>query len=231
MKEVFKVFMDLGGRIKLANLDLTSKRAWLIALLKSVVIVTAFLSAYLFRFDLTIPSTYWPHITHLIVPLVLIKLISFRKMGLHHGWWRYVSLIDVIDIFKANVVGSLVFILYVTFVHGLQGVPRSVLLLDGVLCFLLICGVRFVTRAYRENYFAMPGAKKDHLTQMLIFGAGSAGQMIVREVRSNPDLGKNVIGFIDDDPSKAEMKFQGVKSLVIVTISSGFWFEATSMKW
>ena len=213
MKEKFKVFPDLEGWVKMTRLDLTSRRAWFVALLKSVVIVIAFVSAYLFRFDLTIPRDYWPHISHLVVPLVLIKLISFRRMGLHHGWWRYVSLIDVIDIFKANVVGSLVFILYVIFVHGLEGVPRSVLLLDGVLCFLLICGVRFVTRAYRENYFVMPGTRKDHLTQTLIFGAGSAGQMIVREVRQNQDLDKNIIGYIDDDPSKTGMKFQGVTVL------------------
>ncbi len=194
-------------------MNLADKRAWLILLIKSIVIITAFLGAFLLRFDLSIPQVYWPHIGQLIIPLVLIKLVVFRRMGLNHGWWRYVSLADVFDIFKANLVASVAFILYVLFVHGPQGMPRSVLILDFGLCFLLVCGVRFVTRAYRENYFVRPGTRLDHLTQTLVIGAGAAGQMIAREIRQNPDTGKNIVGFIDDDPSKAGMKFQGVSVL------------------
>ncbi len=208
MGEILQTLKDLGGRTKMENLDLSDKRAWFILLLKSTVITVAFLIAYLLRFDLTIPKIYWPHIGTLILPLILIKLICFRKMGLKHGWWRYVSLADVIDIFKANVLGSLVFILYVIFIHGLQGVPRSVLLLDGVTCFMLVCGIRFVTRAYRENYLPVNNNRSGKV-QTLIIGAGAAGQMIAREVRQNPDLGKTVVGYIDDDPSKTGMKFLG----------------------
>jgi len=199
----------IGQQIKIANLDLVEKRAWFIILLKSVVILTAFLSAYLLRFDLTIPEIYWSHIKKLIVPLILIKLICFRTMGIKSGWWRYVSLGDVIDIFKANLVGSLAFVLYVVFIYGIIGVPRSVLLLDGMLCFLLVCAIRFVTRAYRENYFPMIANHQNGKVQMLIVGAGAAGQAIAREIRQNPDLGKVVIGYIDDDSSKVGRKFLG----------------------
>ena len=197
----------------MAKFDLTSKRAWFILTLKSFVIVLAFVGAYLFRFDLTIPEEYWRHIGHLLIPLVALKLICFRRMGLSHGWWRYVSLADVIDIFKANVVGSIAFTLYVVFAHNMEGLPRSVLLLDFVLCFLLVCGVRFVTRAYRENYLPNPGRSGKGKTRTLIVGAGAAGQMIAREIRQNPDLKKTVVGYIDDDPSKHGMKFIGVEVL------------------
>ncbi len=213
MSEVSKVLKSIREMFMFKSLDLTNRRGWFIVALKSAVIVVSFLSAYLVRFDLTIPRNYWPHITHLIVPLILIKLFCFRKMGMKHGWWRYVSLADVFVIGKANVVASLAFIMYVVFVHGQAEMPRSVLLIDGVLCFLLVCGVRFVTRAYRENYFTLRGKSTKHLTQMLVIGAGSAGQMIVREIRQNPALGKHVVGFIDDDPSKAGLTFQGVAVL------------------
>lgn len=187
-------------------------RARFILVLKSTLIALAFIAAYFFRFDLTIPSGYWPHILHLILPIILIKLVCFRKMGLNHGWWRYVSLADVVDIFKANVVASLAFILYVVFIYGIQGVPRSVLLLDGVFCFLSMCGVRFITRAYRENYLPF-GVKNQDWSRTLIIGAGSAGQMIAREIRQNPELRKSIIGYIDDDPSKHGLKFLGSEVL------------------
>lgn len=189
------------------------KRFWLILLFKVCLIAFSLLLAFLLRFDFTIPSADWRLFAQLLAPLVAIKIAVFWHMGLNHGWWRYVSIADVLEIFKANVFASALFVLYVAFSHGMTGVPRSVLLLDGVLCFLLGCGVRLVTRAYRENYFPMPTMQENNLKKVLVVGAGSAGQAIVREMRQNPSLGISVVGFIDDDPEKQEQHFHGVPVL------------------
>jgi FlaA1/EpsC-like NDP-sugar epimerase len=70
-------------------------------------------------------------------------------------------------------------------------------------------GVRFVTRAFRENYFPMPMHNAPEKTRILVVGAGDAGQMIVREIRKNSRLRSEVIGFLDDDPKKKRERFQG----------------------
>ncbi len=189
------------------------KRFWLILTFKLFLIIFSLLLAFLLRFDFTLFPADWHLFTQLLAPLVVIKLMVFWKMGLNHGWWRYVSIADVIDLLKANVFASALFVLYVVFVHGLLGMPRSVLLLDGLLCFLLGCGVRLATRAYRENYFPMPTMQEDNLKKVLVVGAGCSGQAIVREMRQNPSLGISVVGFVDDDPDKAEQHFHGVSVL------------------
>ena len=50
---------------------------------------------------------------------------------------------------------------------------------------------------------------------MLVIGAGSGGQMVVRELQLNPNLGSTAIGFVDDDPRKQGMRMLGLKVLGI----------------
>ena len=188
-------------------------RFWLVLLLKSAIICAAFYGAFLLRFDFDVPPEYLETFFRLLPWLLVLKLVVFFRMGLFQGWWRYVSLDDVFDILKANVTASLGLVLYVVFFHGIPGVPRSVLVLDGFLCFLLACGVRVTTRAFRENYLPMPRLRKQELSPILIVGAGEAGQTIAREIRKNNLLNKKVVGFIDDDLGKRHSRFQGIPVL------------------
>ncbi|MDT8422821.1 MAG: nucleoside-diphosphate sugar epimerase/dehydratase, partial [Desulfuromonadales bacterium] len=190
-------------------------RVQLIVLVKSLIIVSAFLLAFLVRFDLSLPPTYRTQILLLVPPLLAIKLLVFWKIGLFKGWWRYVSMPDLMQILAGNLLASLLFISYVVIVHRLGQVPRSVLILDGVFCFLLMGGVRFATRAFRESFLPrMNGHNGDQQKRrVLVVGAGEAGQMIVREVRSNPRLNMTIVGFVDDDPLKRNGVFQGLQVL------------------
>jgi len=193
--------------------QLRENRSWLIFIFKTCLIITSLLLAFMLRFDFSLSPAGWQLFTQLLVPLLIIKLAVFWKMGLNHGWWRYASIADVIEIFKANVFASALFVLYVGFVHGMAGMPRSVLLLDGTICFLLGCGIRLATRAYRENYFPMTQIQEEKLKKVLLVGAGAAGQLIVREIRQNPNLAISVVGYIDDDPDKQNRHFNGVPVL------------------
>ncbi len=190
-----------------------NNRFWVIIFLKAVVVLSAFLFAFSIRFDFVIPKEYWPRIVSLLPPLLAIKLVVFWRIGLFKGWWRYVSMPDLVQIFKGNLIASLIFVGYAVFVYRLEQIPRSVLVLDGIFCFMLMGGVRFATRAFRENYLPMingSGAKK---SRILVVGAGDAGQMIVREVRSNARLDLELVGFVDDDHLKQKGLFQGLKVL------------------
>jgi FlaA1/EpsC-like NDP-sugar epimerase len=188
-------------------------RMIIIFVMTSLIIVSSFLLAYVIRFDFFIPSVYWPRIAVLVPAVLAIKLAVFWRFGCFRGWWRYVSMPDLLQIAKANFLGSFIFVVYAVLVYRLDQIPRSVLILDGVFCFLTVGGIRFATRAFRE-YFT-PHRQGTELKQLrvLIVGAGDAGQLIAREVRSNPQLAINVIGFIDDDPVKRKGTFQGLTVL------------------
>jgi FlaA1/EpsC-like NDP-sugar epimerase len=185
------------------------KRFCLILLFKVALISVSFLLAFLLCFDLHTVQADWALFERLIVPVLLIKLVVFWAMGLNHGWWRYVSISDVFNLFLANLTASSIAFFYVAIGPGLAGVPRSLFLLDVMICFLIGCGIRIITRAWRENYFPMGSAPNDCGKRVLIVGAGSAGQMIVKEMRVNPALKISVVGFIDDDPTKLNQHFQG----------------------
>jgi FlaA1/EpsC-like NDP-sugar epimerase len=188
-------------------------RVIFILLLQMGIVAGAFYLAFLLRFDFAIPATYKIIFFDLLPPLFILKVLIFSRSGLFQGWWRYVSLADAVDILKANILASLGFVLYIVFFYGMAGIPRSVLFLDGFLSFLLACGMRVVTRAFRENYLPMPRFRKKELAPVVIVGAGQAGQAIAREIRQNTSLGKKVIGYIDDDRMKWNRRFQGIPVL------------------
>ncbi len=185
-------------------------RFTLIFFMTALLTMAALFLAYSIRFDFDIPLPFWFRFETLLPVVILIKLPLFWHFGCFKGWWRYVSMPDLVQIFKANVIGTCLFVIYAVLMYRLDGIPRSVLFLDGLICFVLVGGVRFLTRAVREQYF--PVLKFSDLQKkkrVLIFGAGHAGQMIAREIQSNPELGLGIVGFIDNDPFKQKTTFLG----------------------
>lgn len=177
--------------------------------LQIVFIIAALLISMALRFDMKIPDVYWGRMVVMLPAMLVIKLVVFWAVGLFRGWWRYVSMADLILILKGNFIASLCVVFYGVLVYRLEGIPRSVLIMDGIFCFLFMAGIRFLTRAFRENYFPMPRRKKVPKSRTLVVGAGDAGQMIAREIRQNPKLNLEFVGFIDDDPNKQKQTFQG----------------------
>jgi FlaA1/EpsC-like NDP-sugar epimerase len=143
--------------------------------------------------------------------VVVGKLIVFAGFGLYQKWWRYVSGRDFLLIVRAVAVASailvVVFAVAKPFAHGL---PRSVEVTDFVLTMLLIAGARLAVRLIVER--PTRGARLPK-HEVLVIGAGSGGQMVVRELQLNPNLGATAIGFIDDDPRKRGMRMLGLKVL------------------
>ena len=89
---------------------------------------------------------------------------------------------------------------------GPPGFPRSLYFLDFLLCFGATAGIRLAVRLVAE---ATAHADSSGAQRTLIYGAGAAGVMLLRESRGNAGLNFSVVGFIDDDLSKAGMRIQG----------------------
>jgi FlaA1/EpsC-like NDP-sugar epimerase len=174
-------------------------------------ISSAYFFAFYIRFDFSLPSKYFPFFSETISYLVLIKVLTFHYFGLFAGLWRYVSMEDLWQIIKANIISTVVFMLLAGFVLRLHSFPRSIFILDFILCVGLISGVRFANRAFREKFRPMPLGRKKIKT--IIVGAGTSGIMILKELRNNPQFDYDVVGFVDDDPSKKGFSIYGLKVL------------------
>lgn len=192
---------------------LIERRLLLIICLQTAIVAAAYAFSFLLRFDFRIPQPYLGFFWQSLLPVLMIKGVIFYRFGLYSGWWRYVSMDDLLGIVKANALATLLITAGFFFYNRFEGIPRSVIALDGIICFLLIGGVRFATRAWRENYLPLTMRAKTPSRQLLIIGAGDAGQAIVRELRQNQNLDLEPIGYVDDDPLKNGNSFLGIRVL------------------
>jgi FlaA1/EpsC-like NDP-sugar epimerase len=172
----------------------------------------AYFGAIALRFDFTVPADLEPILVHSAVVAVACKLVAFWSTGQYSGWWRHVSIRDVEGIVRGNVVGSLLFLCAMVFGIGLDGFPRSVFLIDLVLCTAATCGVRVALRLVRERHGrALVVRRIDTLA--LIVGAGTAGIRLLEDIESRPSQSVGVVGFLDDDPGKQGVHIAGAQVL------------------
>jgi len=179
-------------------------------LLHLAIFVSAYQLAFLFRFDFSVPMIYLPVIWGTIPVLLLSKALGFYSFGLFQGWWRYVSIRDILPITLGCTLGSLIFYGVLYALWPPNPIPRSIYILDWANTLLFVLGFRYMVRAGRE---ALGRRRPDFVRRVLIVGAGAAGQMIAREISGNLSLGMEQVGFIDDDPAKIGTRIQGAKVL------------------
>jgi FlaA1/EpsC-like NDP-sugar epimerase len=174
----------------------------------------AFFLAFRFRFldsSAGIPERYWPVIWGSIGFVAVGKAVVFDILGLHQKWWRYFGLGDFWLILRAVAVSTAILVVVFTVAQPFaNSVPRSVFVMDFILTLLLVGAAR-VGRRWIAERPARSARRGSH--QVLIVGAGSGGQMVVRELRLNPGLGSSALGFVDDDPRKRGMRLSGLRVL------------------
>lgn len=168
----------------------------------------AYFFAFYLRFEFSLPDQYLKIFIDTLFYLVLIKSVTFYFFRIYEGLWRYVSMHDAVQILKANITATVVFFLFIAVFYGLRGYPRSVFIIDFILCVGFLYGVRFASRCARERHFPAVEPKSE---RVLIVGAGEAGIMTLRELKLNAAC--NIVGFVDDDPRKKHGRISGRKVL------------------
>ena len=149
-----------------------------------------------------------------ILFVVAGKLIVFALFRFYGKLWRFVDQRDFVAIFQAVCIctAGLVVALFL-FSPGGTDPPRGVIALDFLLTLGGVGGIRFFVRTMLvERSFRAPLGAKD-ARQVLVVGAGNGGQSVVFELRRNPELHEEPIGFVDDDPRKQGMRVAGLKVL------------------
>jgi len=178
-------------------------RSCFIALFQGLVIFCALILAWLLRFNFQLPDRL---LLFAAAPvLIAIRLCGIARFGLLHGWWRYTDIDDAVSIVKAIGAGSLVFILCLRFVLGIVAFPRTIYVLEPLLSLLFLAGIRVFFRILAETIRKSATPLKD----VILIGAGSVAQIIIREM-SREGAGYRVVACVDDDRSKTGIKIHGV---------------------
>ncbi|MBN1474630.1 MAG: polysaccharide biosynthesis protein [Syntrophaceae bacterium] len=182
----------------------------------ALVFAVALVMAYLFRFEFYLSPVYREQLLTLLVWVVPLKSIVFMSQGLYRGMWRYTSIRDFWLLARASLLATVIIMALILFINRFEGYSRAVFIVDGLITFLFTGVLRMAIRLYystadlqyNKNLQKVFRAKK-----VLIIGAGSAGEKMLREIFDNHRLDYEVLGFIDDDLAKKGRAIHGIRVL------------------
>ena len=191
-------------------LALRHRRA-LITVANLTIVVMAYVLAFQLRFDFRVPERHYAMALQAGMVLLICKMVAFWWSGLFNGWWRHASIRDLIDVVRGNLIGSTLFVGTVVLAHGMHGFPRSILIIDLLLCTTLMAGARLAARLSGEVARDHGARRIDKL--VLIVGTGHAAMRLAEEIEGRPRLRSAVVGFVDTDPHKRGLRMCGLPVL------------------
>jgi FlaA1/EpsC-like NDP-sugar epimerase/lipopolysaccharide/colanic/teichoic acid biosynthesis glycosyltransferase len=159
-------------------------------------------------------ATYW-----VFVPLAaIVRPAGFLIAGAYLRVWRYPTVSDAALVVSSLAAGSLIMTILIFVVMqpwafpGSVGFPRSAIIIEFLLSFIVLGGIRFASRIRQEGLDeggapAVAGPPRP----VLILGAGEAGAVLAREMRRNRALRLEPVAFLDDDVTKRGQRIYGVE--------------------
>lgn len=181
------------------------------------IFVISFALAYLIRFEGFLD---WGHAKQFLLwfpYLVAARLLVNWKLGIYRFIWRYVSLPDALAIARSLslvTVGLLGLRLFYPpgMIFGARlRLPLSVIALEYLLSLSGSLGARALRRILYERGQKTARAALRDVKRVVLYGAGRAGIMLLKELKSQGDV--EVVGFVDDDPKKIGTVISGTRVL------------------
>jgi len=184
--------------------QITYRRRLFEVVLDVVLISVAYYSAYLLRFEAKLGADFDFFLKS--IPIILAcQTFSFYIMGIYRGVWESTGIKDLIGYIKAITIGTVMSMLILLFIYRFQSFSRAVFVIYWGVMLILVSLSRLSFRLLDEGV-RIPSRKGD---RTLIYGAGIGGQFALKEIQSNPDLGLQLVGFMDDNPRLRGSKIKG----------------------
>ena len=161
-------------------------------------------------FSMRLGEWFWPQgdLVYLLFFAPLVAIPIFIKFGLYRAIVRYIGFKALWVIVQAVSLYALVWGV-IALLSGVQGVPRSVILINWILGMLLIGGSRIIGRWWFSDKKSYSVNAFDKRKNVLVYGAGSAGIQLATALTYSQEL--NPIAFIDDEPTLSNHQIMGLK--------------------
>ena len=184
----------------------------------------ALLLSYALRFTFEIPSGELDGMLSILPMVLSIKLLVFSFLGVYRGMWRYTSIGDAARLAKASVFATVLIIFILALISRFEGYPRSVFLADCIftvfLCGGFRIGIRLLCMRHMQLLFFMSGralsadyglvSEDERAIRLLIVGAGSAADMLIREIQAKFRSPYKIVCCVDDAISKRGCTLHGI---------------------
>jgi UDP-GlcNAc:undecaprenyl-phosphate GlcNAc-1-phosphate transferase len=184
------------------------KRRVFEVLLDVVLVLLAYYTAGALLFGPVAAGEPWAGLLRALPVLLLVKMGTFLAVGVYRGLWRYVSLDSLLVYGRAVAFSSAAGVACAGALYGFRSFTPAVFVLDGLILLLFLGGSRIGFRLLRQM---MPVERPTEARRVLIYGAGDAGEQLLRQIRNNPGLGCVPVGFADDDPVKKGRVIHGLR--------------------
>lgn len=174
------------------------------------VVVSSFAALYI-RFDFKVSAIEERFLLgweNTVIWNILLTLLIFWTCRLYKSVWKFASITEFINIILASTIVAGTQILLCIFTN--QDMPKSYYLLYWALLMGSSCVIRFGYRFLRminhKRYFE----KEQDCANVLLIGAGAAGNAILKEIESSEELNLEVKCIIDDSPNYKGRYLRGV---------------------
>lgn len=199
------VLSDEGSRVLTPVLvEITYRRRLFEVLLDFVLITVAYYAAYLLRFEGDPGADFFIFVTSLPI-IIACQILSFYVFGVYRGVWETTSVRDLVSYVKAITAGTIAPMLILLFIYRFVSFSRAVFVIYWILMVILVSLSRLSFRLLDEGIGR--GGRKGLPT--LVYGAGVGGQMVVKEIETNRELGLALVGFLDDNPRIQRRRIKG----------------------
>lgn len=166
-----------------------------------IAVIVSFGIALWLRFDCKVTSVepqYLTNYTKTIIIYALFCLVVFWFLRLYKSIWRFASYSELMRVILATVVTGVIYTgsLLIFNLH----MPVSYYVIGITVQFIATLGIRFFYRFV----LLLRGRTNNEVQKknVMIVGAGSAGQMLFRDIKHAKEINETVACFIDDNPNK-----------------------------
>ena len=150
-------------------------------------------------------------LNNIIIPLgicIVLHIGIFMKSGCYSSLWRYAGDEEILSIIMSSVIYTTISIIS----HKILGYNYSILfyLVYGIFIAASTIGVRLCYRSGRR--LANRGYIEEE-SRVLLVAAGTAGHVVINEIKRNPQMRKKIVGLLDDDINKVGRRIHNIKIL------------------
>lgn len=200
----------LNNTVLRALVGFSYKRRFFEIGLDVLLIALAYNVAYLLRFEGGIPDQQMSIFLQTLPLVIAMQMTCQLVGGVYGGLWRYASVSDLVTIGKSVIAGAIVSGVVVFGMYDWTGPSRAVFVIDVLLLITFLGASRLSFRLLRSIIVGMGEVAPD-ARPVLIYGAGDAGELLLREILNNPEHHYAPIGFVDDDETKVGKVIHGYR--------------------